>query len=427
MRGQEMLDLMVDLDPAYIEAAAEKPRVRRNVWRRWGPMAACFCLLLAVISANPSLIQKPVVTPPDISDPIHQTDPIQSEGPEQTEPHLEPWTVYFNEAVSVVSTDRAYIQAIFTEDLDEAELDALKPGLWFDDISCSGYAVFDNHGNLLDVIMEVHTPIPVTVAMTDYSFGTCYELSGDAVVSVCEGVEFTLYQYVFGNTVTLGADVSFNDLYFTFTLDTTKDQLEQAKMDFQRVLECFAHYEDGKPDLSIITPETIPELTDQIFNTLSEAQEEPDFGQYLPTELPAGFEESAIRRFRFQNSNYLSGLWSRGLDDLSWVVRPYTENDAPRLTSVQDLENYDLSLYPIPRAESVPEELHAIVDDPIFAAEELTLEAVYRRAYKVNDAGDTGGWRMRFSVRYGDIIVSVSTTGVDPEWVYQQLMDLNAG
>lgn len=422
-----MLDLIGDLDPAYIEATAEKPRVRRTVWHRWGAMAACFCLLLGVIAATPSLIQKPVTPLPNVSVPTYQTDPIQTEGPEQTEPHQDPWTVYFNEAESLVSPNRAYIQAIFTEDLDEAELAALKPGLWFDDLTCSGYAVFDNWGNLLDVILEVHTPIPVTVFVTDYSFGACYVRSDDAVVSVCEGVEYRLYQYAFGNTVTLGADASFNDLYFTFTLDTTQDQLEQAKMDFQRVLECFAHYEDGKPDLSIITPDEIPQLTEQIFNTLSEAQDEPDFGRYLPTELPAGFEESAIRRFRFQNSNYLSGLWSRGLDDLSWVVRPYTENDAARFTSVRDLENYDLSLYPIPRAESVPEELREIVDDPIFAAEELTLEAVYRRAYKVNDAGDTDGWRMRFSVRYGDIIVSVSTKGVDPAWVYQQLMDLNAG
>ena len=425
MRGQEMLDLMADLDPAYIEAAAEKPRVRKPVWHRWVAMAACFCLLLAVIAAAPNWIQKPVVTPPGIMDPTHQTDPVQSEGPEQTEPHLDAWTVYYNEAATMTSAYRRFIQAIFTEDLDEAELKALKPGLWFDDMACSGYAVFDNHGTLLDVIMEVHTSIPVSVFVMDYSFGSCYGVSGDAVVSVCEGTEYTLYQYEFENTVTLGADASINGLYFTFAVDTTQDQLEQAKIEFQRVLECFAHYEDGKPDLSAITPDEIPELTDLVFNSLEEAQAEPDFGRYLPSKLPAGFEESAIRRFQFQNANYLSGLWSRGLDDLSWVVRPFTPEDVGRCTSVQELENYDLSLYPIPRADSVPEELYEIVHDPIFDAEELTLEAVCRRAYKVSDAGDTNGWRMNFSVRYGDVIVSVSAKGVDPEWVYDQLKNLN--
>ena len=42
----------------------------------------------------------------------------------------------------------------------------------------------------------------------------------------------------------------------------------------------------------------------------------------------------------------------------------------------------------------------------------------------IMNAGDTNGWRMKFSVKYGDVIVSVSTKGVDPEWVYQQLTGL---
>ena len=138
-------------------------------------------------------------------------------------------------------------------------------------------------------------------------------------------------------------------------------------------------------------------------------------------ELPDGFAESDIRRFQFDESNYLRALWSRGLDDLSWIITPYSQADSNRLTSVDDLENYDLSRYPIPRADSVPEELREIVDDPIFDAQELTLEAVYRRAYKVQDVGDTNGWRMRFSVRYGDVIVSISSKGVEPEWLYGQL------
>ena len=207
-------------------------------------------------------------------------------------------------------------------------------------------------------------------------------------------------------------------------MDTTKAQLEQAKADFKGVLECFAYYEEGHPDLSFIVPEKIPELMEQVFTTLSEARTEPDFGRYLPFDLPAGFDEATIYRFKFQDSNFLSALWSKGLDDLNWVVSPYTEEDAHRLTSVQNKENYDLSLYPIPRADSVPDELREVVDNPIFEAEELTLDAVYSRAYKVNDAGDMDGWRMRFSVKYGDVIVSVSTKGVDPEWLYHQLVSL---
>ena len=157
---------------------------------------------------------------------------------------------------------------------------------------------------------------------------------------------------------------------------------------------------------------------------MTEAKAEPDFGRYLPSEIPAGFGDASIYRFKFQDSNFLTATWSRGMDDLSWVVTPYTEEDAHRLTSADDKENYDLSLYPIPRADSVPDELREIVDNPIFEAEELTPKAVYCRVYKVNDAGDTDGWRMKFSVKYGDVIVSISTKGVEPEWVYQQLVNL---
>ena len=58
--------------------------------------------------------------------------------------------------------------------------------------------------------------------------------------------------------------------------------------------------------------------------------------------------------------------------DLNWGVFELKERDKARITSVADTENYDLALYPIPRGDSVPEELWEIVDRPIFLFEELT-------------------------------------------------------
>ena len=54
MRGQEILDLIGDLDPAYIEAAAKKP-----VWVKLGAMAACLCLV--VIGSTLLLHQGPQI------------------------------------------------------------------------------------------------------------------------------------------------------------------------------------------------------------------------------------------------------------------------------------------------------------------------------------------------------------------------------
>lgn len=47
MRGNELLDKMELVDPAYIEAADAAPKVRRTVWTGWrAAMAACLCVVL---------------------------------------------------------------------------------------------------------------------------------------------------------------------------------------------------------------------------------------------------------------------------------------------------------------------------------------------------------------------------------------------
>ena len=428
MSKDRVVDSLGRIDDDMIQSVeALRQKKKRPVWKKWGALAACFCLLVAAVTVAPRLLSDD-----DAPIPVHglvspipggsvQFDPNQDEhiGVPRT-----PWTIHYNEVSSMLAAHRPFYKGTFTETLTDAELAALNPSV---DLACSGYARFDNYGNLLDIVMQAATTLPespVTISLADYYFGFDYVLSGEEVVSVCNGVDYRVYQYQSGNKVELSAYTIINDIYFAFAMDVPQDDLEQAKEEFHRVLECFAYYEDGRPDLSIIVPEEIPELTEQMFNTLAEAQTEPDFGQYMPSGLPAGFGEAAIRRFKFQDANYLSGLWSKGLNDLSWVVDHYTEADAHRLISVNDKENYDLSLYPIPRADSVPDELREVVNDPIFVAEELTLEAVYCRAYKVDDAGDADGWRMKFSVKYGDVIVSVSTKGVEPEWLYQQLLNL---
>ena len=49
MRGNELLDKMELIDPAYIEAADTAPNKRKSVWAKWGTLAACLCLVLSLI------------------------------------------------------------------------------------------------------------------------------------------------------------------------------------------------------------------------------------------------------------------------------------------------------------------------------------------------------------------------------------------
>ena len=82
-------------------------------------------------------------------------------------------------------------------------------------------------------------------------------------------------------------------------------------------------------------------------------------------------------------------------------------------------ETYDLRLYPVPRADSVPEEYRETVDNPVFRAEDMSREIVEARAYAPNEAGDTNSLRISFSVLHpGGTLVGYNCEGltVDRVW-----------
>ena len=46
MRGNDFLNKMELIDPAYVEAADTKPNKKNTIWVRWAAMAACLCLVV---------------------------------------------------------------------------------------------------------------------------------------------------------------------------------------------------------------------------------------------------------------------------------------------------------------------------------------------------------------------------------------------
>ena len=222
-----------------------RQKKKRHAWKKWGAMAACFCLLVAAVAVAPNLLPGTTPTPPNNNDfPVHdssvQTNPNQSEGHQNTEDLRNPWTLHFNEVSSMLAAHRPNIKGVFTESLNDTELTALLPSA---DLTCSGYARFDDKGNLLDIEMQIETTLPespVNIGLADYFFGFDYGLSGTEVVSVCNGLDYRAYQYQSGSKVELSAYAIINDIYFAFSMSAPQDDLEQAKEEFYRVLECFA-------------------------------------------------------------------------------------------------------------------------------------------------------------------------------------------
>ncbi|NLP15070.1 MAG: hypothetical protein GX383_11490 [Clostridium sp.] len=222
-----------------------------------------------------------------------------------------------------------------------------------------------------------------------------------------------------------------NIIYFaTFKLSDAAYYIELGGMETEKealrneVTELIVLLIEGDPaDLNIFHP-VVPELREDRLN-LDEARSDADFGAYLPKNLPQGFVFEDALRFINQEQNTLSVNWTKGMGYIDWRVSKVDDKDKKRITSVTDTKNYDLALYPIPRADSVPDELREIVDNPIFYIDELTLEAVQARTYEVSDSGDEPGSRMKFSVLYGDILVELRVKGASPEIIFDILQQIN--
>ena len=46
MRGNDFLDKMELIDPAYVEAADDKPKRKKRQRATWGALAACFAIMV---------------------------------------------------------------------------------------------------------------------------------------------------------------------------------------------------------------------------------------------------------------------------------------------------------------------------------------------------------------------------------------------
>ena len=409
MRGNELLDKMELVDPSYVYAADQEMRPKASAWQKWGAVAACLGILLAGVLAVNGL--------PD-------TGNTPTPGSDETDDPMILGTFYFNESEGVLDAARKYIPGYFTQALTAEQLAALQPKRWTPAMSLAGYAGFDGDGSLLDIYLDVSMPFEKESATVHFSYletERCYQFSGEPLVSTVNGHTLTIWQMENGNGEVLLEAYDEEESCSMCVSYTASDQsLESAREDFLLLLNCFTSYEDGKPDFSNIVPVDIPEFKDQVL-TLAQGLSDPDFGAYLPIEPPAGFEEESIRRYMDQKHDYLSGLWTKGYHELRWKVSRFNEEAEKRLTHIGDTENYDLSLYPIPRAESVPSHLQEIVDNPVFYAEELTEAAVMARASLLAESGEAPAQHTVFSVKFDDIVIEVRTKGVDPLWIYQQL------
>lgn len=155
--------------------------------------------------------------------------------------------------------------------------------------------------------------------------------------------------------------------------------------------------------------------------TEEEAREYMPLGAYIPTQLPSGYQFESARVS--EEEQWLTLTWTRGMDYLHISVG-LTDAENVETVDVGRPELYDEHLYEIPYGETVPAEFRETFFNPVFAAEDLSLEIVSSRLRSYNDSGDTDTPRGNFDILYPDgILLSFNGRGT-PEEVWNMFTDL---
>lgn len=149
--------------------------------------------------------------------------------------------------------------------------------------------------------------------------------------------------------------------------------------------------EEVDMEICSIPPDVSQELTEK------EARNVAVFGDYIPEKLPRGYTFSGA----WSSGESVTVSWTRGMDYIMISVSMAMPEDMESV-DVEQTEAYDVWLYEVPYAETVPAQFRQVFDHPLFAAEDMSLEVVKRRMKTYEDAGDTATPRGDFSILYPD-------------------------
>ncbi|MBE5966447.1 MAG: hypothetical protein E7255_05705 [Lachnospiraceae bacterium] len=418
-------------------AGNAKPVRRPVISRRYAAAFACLIVAMLGIFTIPRVIRRSTVPLPDQSlphemmpSPVNNVNLPQPGKDKDAAEKTKNYTLIFNGASRQSSTDIA-IPGHFWQELTEDELTAILHSLpdTFSITATANYRNDENGAALFNIdahaVSTSGSKAYIQIAPGEVILD--YILEGDVKTSNVLGTEVTAGYFESRRNskgirnVIYFASFKLSDVAYYVELGGEEAESEAFREEITELVGLLV--QGGAADLVALSP-VVPELRDDKLD-LSAARTDVDYGAYLPAALPDGFVFEDARRFINQEQNELTAYWRKGMGYIDWRVMTLEEDDKTRITSLSDTQNYDLTLYPIPRADSVPNEIREIVDNPIFLSKELTLEAVKARTYEVSDSGDEPGPRMRFSVLYGeDILVEFNVKGASAEEMFEILQQI---
>lgn len=393
--------------------------------KRYAAAFACLAIVLLGVFTIPKLMQHNVTPIPTDRYSVFQPDsstPITSE--------LNKYTLDFNRADGQAPAAKTYIPGHFWQELTANEIKAVFPALekTYTIKATANFQSNENGTTLINIDanaqsvsgLETYIQVAPGEIVLDYVFDSETKSSNVLGTTVTAGYFETKPNSNGLRNVIYFATFKLSHAAYYVELGGAEAEKEALKNEISQLIGLLI--EGGAADLDVFHP-VVPELREERLS-LDQARADIDFGAYLPRTLPKGFVFEDALRYINQEENTLYVNWSKGMGYINWRVSLPDDHDKTRITAVADTKNYDLALYPIPRAHSVPGELREIVNNPIFLIDELTLEAVRARTYEVSDSGDVPGPRMRFGVLYGDILVELSVKGASAEALFDILQQI---
>lgn len=149
------------------------------------------------------------------------------------------------------------------------------------------------------------------------------------------------------------------------------------------------------------------------------------FGAYIPENLPEGYR--AASAWINEERQSVTVTWERGMDTILITVSA-VEPGTVRTVDVSKPETYDMRLYEVPYAETVPAEYWEIFDNPVFDSRDMRydtgLDLVSSRMIAYGDAGDTDTPRGRFSVLVSEDILLYFNGRGTPEEIWNMLYSM---
>lgn len=337
-----------------------------------------------------------------------------------------------------VDLTREDIQAIFwsTERVPEGG-DDLPWMLFWDGYTLRGRAWYDGQGQFTELIIwgeKGGASFELELRLGELPFTCCIDMNRGDVISDVFGISVAgwskvydrdgdgITDYICGSEFMTGNDIG---VRFTSQNNGTVEDGVDGEAWFNTLFVRQALVEDGGLHLDhLMVNENIPDWREESFETLAQARQEADFAPYLPVKEPEGYSACTGNKEFYGRLSYQEGIqnmlfvrWSREYDNVEVCV--YRDGTYPyHLTSPDAPETYDLSLYPIPWCDSVPEEYWETVNAPAFRAEDMSLAVVEARGRE----HDTGGTTYSFDVLHPDgTLVSYHCDGLTARQVWEMV------